>query len=262
MNHLTEEQIDRIIAGDDPEPSHLAECDQCRAALDGWRALRQRLQGALASVRPPAGLAARLRRQSIGSVPGAPAAGNRPGLLGRRRFSRVWTALAAAALLFLAVTLGLRLLEADPAQAAAAALAEIHQANLLGRDSLYAESDPAKVAQYLEGKLGYAPLAPGARAGVKLRGGSLCEFQGKPGASYVLDTPQGPASIIVVAEALGCLGDHDGSTCGIGGICTCRSGQCNIAKVELGGRSYIAVGEQSTAYLAELLASLSDGDAP
>ncbi|NIA22234.1 MAG: hypothetical protein GWP05_09805 [Anaerolineaceae bacterium] len=261
MNHLTEEQIDRLMAGHGPEPSHLAECVECWAALDGRRAMRQRLQGALASVRPPAGLAARLRRQSIASAPGAPARSNRPGL-GRRRFSRVWTALAAAALLFLAVTLGLRLLEANPAQAAADALVKIHQANLLGQDGLYAESDPAKLARYLESKLGFAPLAPGARVGVKIRGGILCRFQDKPGASYVLDTPQGPVSIIVLSELLGCLGDHDGPTCAAGGTCTCRSGQCNIAKVELGGRSYIAVGEQPAAYLAELLASLSDSDAP
>jgi len=260
MNHLTEEQIDRILVGDEPEPSHLGECSQCRAAVEERRAMRQRLQGAFESVRPPAGLATRLRQQVLDRASQGQASGGRPSRL--RQLRPVWATLAAAAVLFLAVTLGLSLLSADPVQAAADALAEIHQANLSGRAVLHAESDPAKAARYLESKLGYAPLAPGPRVGVKLRGGSLCEFQGKPGASYILDTPKGPVSIVVVGEPLGCLCGCDGPTCGNGGACTCGSGPCNIVKMELHGRSYCAVGRQSAAYLTELLATLGASDAP
>ncbi len=260
MNHLTEEQIDGILASDGPEPSHLGECSQCRAAVEGRRSMRQRLQGAFESVRTPAGLATRLCQQVLDRAPQGQASGGRPSRL--RQLRPVWVTLAAAAVLFLAVTLGLSLLSADPVQAAADALAEIHQANLGGQAVLHAESDPAKAARYLESKLGHAPLAPDSRGGVKLRGSSLCEFQGQPSASYVLDTPKGPVSIVVVGEPLGCICDRDGPTCDNGGPCTCESGPCNIVKVELHGRSYCAVGRQSAAYLTELLATLGAGDAP
>ena len=222
--------------------------------------MRQRLQGAFESVRPPAGLATRLGQQVLDRASQGRASGGRPSRL--RQLRPVWATLAAAAVLFLAVTLGLSLLSADPVQAAADALAEIHQANLGGQAVLQAESDPAKVARYLEGKLGYAPLVPAAQAGVKIRGFSLCEFQGRAGASYVLDTPEGPASIVVVGEPLGCLCGCDGPTCGNAGACTCGSGPCNIAKVELHGRSYCAVGRQSATYLTELLATLGASDVP
>ena len=128
MNHLTEEQIDRILAGHEPEPSHLGECSQCRAAVEGRRSMRQRLQGAFESVRPPAGLATRLGQQVLDRASQGRASGGRPSRL--RQLRPVWATLAAAAVLFLAVTLGLSLLSADPVQAAADALADIHQANL------------------------------------------------------------------------------------------------------------------------------------
>ncbi len=202
MTHLTDEQFEDVVQGLAPEPAHLAECPACRDRLAERRAVRDRLRSAMASVRPDAALAERIRRatETARAVPTAAPAKR----LAHRPLPRLaWASLAAAAVILIAVTTILYLTAPNSAQAE---LVRIHTANLSASPGFYAEADPAKLAEYLKTELGFQPAAPQLGQGMAMRGCCVAHFQGHAVGSYVVKTPRGSLSIIVVPQTPAQLG--------------------------------------------------------
>ncbi|MBN2584887.1 MAG: hypothetical protein JXL80_17615 [Planctomycetes bacterium] len=252
MDHLNEDQIEAILSGREAAPRHVAECDECAAVLRGRQAVRRRLQAAFAIVAPPEGLAERLgerfARPRMAEV--------RQMRCRTHRVRLLWTVAAAAAVLAVMITLAARLFEGHSQAAIVEKLAEAHMTNLGRSGPDTGTVEPAAAAEFFRGKLGYAPLMP-ASGGTTIRHYGTVDIDGRPAANLLLETPDGPASVIVTAEPVGCLCGCDGATCADGhATCYCGCGTCNVAKVDRQGHSYCAVGEQPAERLGLLLASL------
>jgi len=257
MNHLTDEQFEDLLQGGATEPAHLAECRACRDRLAEHRAVRARLRSSFASVRADAALAERIRR-SVGEP--RPAAAPRS----LRRPSRVhhlsrfaWAGLAAAAAVIVAAAIPAILYFTAPSMAVAAQaeLVRIHEGNLAAHHEFYTDADPAKLADYLKTHLGFEPATPRLGQGMAMRGCCVAYFRGSAAGSYVVDTPRGPISIIVVPQTPESLGlgrvPGDGRTCWAGAFAT-----NHIVAVRLGDYSYCAVGEVPQDLLTAILLDL------
>ena len=259
MKHLTDEQIEQL-AGGGPEPGHLAECSSCRDRLAQRRAVRDRLQSAFASVKAGPGLLEQIRRQvdaesgrgGEGKV-SAESRGGRSRLL----VFRFWPAMTAAAMLIVVVSVVLHLSAPIPASAAPAELVRIHEHSTSEERDIFTSAEPAKLAEFLKGKLGFAPAMPELGHGMELRGCCVVHFHGRPVGSYVVDTPRGVISIVVVDESPDSLGMTGRSVTRAGR--TYRTGsfaRCEMAVVRLGQYSYCAVGEVEVDLLVDLLERL------
>lgn len=208
--HLTDQQLEEALAGGrgGAHGAHLLACDDCRARLERHRATAGRLRGAFASHKAPAALVARVRQATARAAP-------------RPRVVRWMPALAtAAAAVLIAVPLIVLSISGSQAQAAQAQLAEVHQSNLdrIGDpDHFYSEDDPAKLAAYFKEKLNFAPAMPRPDQGLALRGCCVAHFGRDIVGSYVVKTPSGLISVIVVRRTPAQLGlkdslDVDGKT--------------------------------------------------
>jgi hypothetical protein len=259
MTHLTDEQFEDIIQGTIPEPEHVSGCEQCRNALASKRATAERLRAAFASVKPSENLAANIRAELTKSskAPEKVWHAGHPSII--RLTKAVWPA-AAAAVLIIAVILGIYGISPQPVLGAPAELVQIHQHNLSDSHEFYSESDPKKLAEYFKEKLGFSPSMPALGRGMEIRGCCVRHFQGKIVGSYVVDTPEAVISIIAVTAEPQTLDmnssfEYEGHT-----FYKATFAKCDMVATRLGNYTYCAVGEVSHDYLTQLLASLIPKD--
>jgi hypothetical protein len=168
-----------------------------------------------------------------------------------------WSAwVGLAAILILAVSLFFRFGDPSFPARAQTALVQIHQANLDPDSQLFQDRDPEKLSSYLISKLGFVPRFPKTTPTIIIRGCGVRKFYKKMVASYILDTPAGEVSIIVISqhpsslglkEPLGRIGDDTG-TCWIKSL-----GKVNLAAVRRNNFSYFALGSLSQEKLIETL---------
>lgn len=144
------------------------------------------------------------------------------------------------------------------AEAASAGLFRIHQHALSPHTELYSDADPESLAGFLKKKLGSRPAFPRLGAGMSLRGCCITHFRDKPVGSYVVDTPRGVISVIVVTETPDALGMKDTIRRGDHTYLAGSFAKCNMVTWSLGGYTYCAVGEVPREYLANLLGQLVD----
>ncbi|MHC4396728.1 MAG: hypothetical protein ACYS1A_13845 [Planctomycetota bacterium] len=255
MNHLTEEQFEDVIQGLLPEPEHLADCDRCKKVLAEKTAVANRLRNAFASVTPDEQLVNNIRMHLANHA--EPKQLQFAKRLWDIRFQRIaWP--AAAAVLVMAVILGIYVISPSPAMAAKAELVNIHKHNLSAEHEheFYSEADPDKLAEYFKGKLGFSPSMPVSGQGMALRGCCVRHFRGQIVGSYVVDTPRGVMSVVVVTDKPQSLGmgekfEHQGQI-----FWKSSFAKCDMVTVRIGDYSYCAVGEISHEYLTELLGRL------
>ncbi len=255
MNHLTDEQLEETMQGEGAASAHLEHCSECSERLSEKEALAGRLRSAFATIKPREGLGERIREQlNLGSMP--------PEHAGIRRLSdirshwRDWFAItAAAAVLIIGIPLVIFIYLATPSSAVAAqaALVKIHENNLSANHEFYSEADPEKLAEYFKGKLGFSPSMPRLGQGIALRGCCVAHFRGEVVGSYVVETPQGVMSIVVVTDRPQSLGMGQKFQHGKNTFWKSSFAKCSMVTVRLGDYSYCAVGEISHKYLTELL---------
>lgn len=251
MSHLTDEQFEEIIQGLSTEPEHFETCNQCRELLDEKKAMANRLQGAFAGIKPDEQLSKKILKQLDNER--LYSRGEFVKRLSNIRLRTIkWPATAAAVLIIVAF-LGLYVISPSPAMAAKAELVKIHQHNLSMDHEFYSEADPQKLAEYFKAKLGFTPSMPVPDQGMALRGCCVRYFQGQVVGSYVVDTPRGVMSIVVVAKEPQSLGIgtefiHQGQV-----YWKSSFAKSDIVSVRIGDYSYCAVGEVSHEYLTELL---------
>lgn len=255
MTHLSDEELEGILQGDVSAPAHLGECELCRDRLAESRAIRSRLRSAFDGVHAPRELAERIRSRT-----GRPISRLARGARGGGRATRLirWALplTAAAAALLIAVPLIVFFTGPSPAGAAQAELFNIHRHSLSDHAEIYSDADPESLAKFIRNKLGFTPAFPRLGAGMSLRGCCIAYFRDKPVGSYVVDTPRGVISIIVVTETPKALGmtdtlRHGGRTYPAGAFA-----KSNMVTSVLDGYTYCAVGEVPGELLADLLAQL------
>ncbi len=259
MNHLTNEQFEDIMQGDDIDLTHLNQCRDCRDILAEKQAIAARLRSAFASVKADAGLADRIRCQINQSSETTETAKSIQHTLSTRLHHKLWPALATAAAIFVVlVPLSFYVLTPSVATAAQAELVMIHQQNLGPHREFYNDTDPEKLAEYFKDKLGFAPAFPCTGQGMAIRGCCVAHFKGQIVGSYVVDTPRGVISIIVVTDTPKEMGmTHMLEKTGYEqSLWKSSYAQCNMVTVRLGDYSYCAIGEISETsykYLKDLL---------
>ncbi len=257
MEHLTDQQLEETLRGTAPESDHLEECELCQGRLSEFRALQDRLRVAFTSVHADHKLLERVRSRL--NAPSSDAAAVKPG--GKKAASQVhrifWrAAAAAAALLLIAIPLSIYLATPETAAAAESELFQIYEHSISPDTELHADADPAKLAEHLKDKLGFQPAFPHLGAGMSLRGCCVTHFRNKPVGSYVVQTPRGVISLIVIKEDLKSLGLKDKLQRGDHTYLTGSFAKCKMVASQLGGYTYCAVGEVPQEFLAELLDQL------
>ncbi|MHC4150195.1 MAG: hypothetical protein ACYSR5_12015 [Planctomycetota bacterium] len=259
MNHLTDEQLEEIMLSESPGSEHLADCAQCKERLAEKEALANRLRSAFAAVKGSEELAEQIRRQVNRHSSATKLQASGP-LLRIRSHWRRWLVIGSvAAALAIAGPIVFYFTTSSPVAAARAELVQIHEDNVFGRHAsheFHSETDPDKLAQYFKDKLGFTPYMPLLDQGTALRGCCVRHFRGQIAGSYVVDTPGGVMSIVVVtdpAESFGTGGrfERDGYV-----FWKSSFAMCDMVTVRLGDYSYCAVGETSHEYLTELLSRL------
>ncbi len=258
MDHLTDEQLEQIMGGYELEPDHLKSCRLCRARLTEMRSLAGRLDTAFESIKPGQELLDSIRTE-INARADAEEKSISRNIFDLRAHWRGWaTAISAAAAMMVLVPLLMMQASYQPAMATErkAELAHIHEENLSGDHEFHSESEPEKLASYFNEKLGFDLRIPKTGQGLKLRGCCVRHFQGDVVGSYVVDTPEGVISIVVVtdkAKSLGIEGKftRDGHT-----YWKSAFAKCDMVSVRIGDYTYCAVGEISHEYLTDLLSRL------
>jgi hypothetical protein len=255
--HLSDEQFEDAVREAGPGSPHLQECGECRRRLEELRAIRGRLQSAFASVTAPEALRERMRA-AAGAGPEAvalpapqpPRAG---GALRSPLRRWAWPLAAAAAVLAAAIPLAIFLNQPSRAEAAQRELVQIHQQNLTDGHGFFSDDEPNKLAAYFREKLGFVPAMPKLNQGMAIRGCCVAHFRGKIAGSYVVDTPHGVVSVIVVTDPPASIGlaRREGQAVWEGNL-----GMCNMAAVRVGDYTYTAVGEVSQPSLTQLLGLL------
>jgi hypothetical protein len=259
MSHLTEEQFEEILQGASV-PDHVNDCSQCRARLAEKRALAKRLHKAFASVQANSELANRIRAQ----IGGAPARDEKKGprktiflAVHRRLISGL---AAAAAILLVAIPMGLYVSTGSEAHAAHLELVQLHQNNLRSMDQLFVHNDPNALADHLEKETGHCPAMISADPDVTVCGCCTGQFRGRKVGSYVVETPAGRISIMVLPdspESLGMTRDKAQQPA-LRTMWHAACEDCNIAMVRIGDRSYCAVGEVPRKDLYKVLNTLPE----
>ncbi|MHC4212511.1 MAG: anti-sigma factor family protein [Planctomycetota bacterium] len=247
MNHYTDEQFEDILQNKDVDPAHLEQCEDCRNRLEEKRAIAARLRSAFDSVKPDAELASRIHVQ-LDSLDAK-----------AHRHHKLWSALAAAAaIIVVLVPLALYLAATSSTVASRAQLAKIHHLNLAPNHEFHSSDDPEKLAEYFKDKLDFVPALPLIDKGMEIRGCCVAHFKGSIVGSYVVDTPKGIISIIVVTDTPKSIGmrkihksTQTDQTYWRGSFA-----RCSMVSVRLGDYSYCAVAEISHDYLKDLLERL------
>lgn len=262
MNHLTDEQFEDVLQGSVAPPAHLAQCPQCQKLLAEKLAIAHRLRSAFNAVGPGADLARRIRRHCNLAAQSSPFTEPAHHPWTARLHKRMWPPLAAAAaILVIAVPLALYFTSVPQAKAAQAELVKIHQHNLSPHREFYENANPQKLAEYFKDNLGFTPAFPCTGQGMEIRGCCVAHFKGQIVGSYVVDTPRGIISVIIVTDTPNEIGmnpmpgkkEHEQR------FWKSSYAHCNMVTVRLGGYSYCAIGEISETsykYLTELLSRL------
>ncbi len=249
MKHLTDIELEEMVRMAEPDNEHLMQCEHCKGRLAEMRALKSHLQSAFANVKASEELAGKIRKQLSSGMSKAHSSLHSS----LRRLA--WSASAAAAIL-LVITIGMLTLRPSAAEAARAELFDIHISNVAGNHEFHTTSDPAELAEYFKEKLGFTPNLPEPGKGMALRGCCVRHFKDQVVGSYVVDTPEGVMSIVVVAdspESMGMIGSRgDNSRTFYKG----DFAQSNMVAIRMGQYSYCAVGEISHDYLIDLLSKL------
>ncbi len=259
MNHLTNEQFEDIMQGSDIDLTHLNQCRDCRDRLTEKRLIAIKLRSAFMSVKADEGLADRIRNQINQNSENTKIAKSIQLTWATYLHHKLGPALAtAAAVLVVLVPLSLYVLTPSTAIAAQAELVMIHQQNLGPHREFYNDTDPEKMAEYFKDKLGFTPAFPCTGQGMEIRGCCLAHFKGQIVGSYIVDTPRGIISVIVVTDTP----KEMGMTYMAGekgyeqSLWKSSYAQCNMVTVRLGDYSYCAIGEISKIshkYLKDLL---------
>jgi hypothetical protein len=162
----------------------------------------------------------------------------------------------AAAILIIVVPLSVYFGTPSAARAAHAELVKIHNHNLSPGHEFYSEAEPEKLAEYFKDKLGFNPRLPESSRGLALRGCCVRHFRGQVVGSYVVETPEGVMSIVVVTDKPESLGIKSKFRKGQYTYWKSSFAKCDMVTVRIGDYSYCAVGEISHEYLTELLSQL------
>ncbi|MHC4494238.1 MAG: anti-sigma factor family protein [Planctomycetota bacterium] len=256
MNHMTDEQFEDILQGEDIDLAHLTECQDCRDRLAEKKAIAERLRSAFGSVQASPALVDRLRQKLRASATAATTDGPVQRVSPRRHRWQIWPGLAAAAaVLIVLVPLSLYFGSPSAARAAQAELVGIHHENLGPDREFFSDAEPEKLAEYFKNELGFSPAFPCTGHGMAIRGCCVAHFRERIAGSYVVDTPQGVISIIVVTDTPKSMGmsrmlekTRAGQACWKASFA-----RCSMVTVRLGDYSYCAVGEISHKYLLELI---------
>jgi hypothetical protein len=142
------------------------------------------------------------------------------------------------------------------AHAAHAELVRIHKENLAPDQEFYSEAEPEKLAAYFKDKLGFNPRLPEPGHGMALRGCCVRHFRGQVVGSYVVVTPRGIMSVVVVTDKPESLGKSSRFTKGQQTYWRSSFAKNDMVSVRIGDYTYCAVGEISHEYLTELLIQL------
>ncbi len=258
MNHLTDEQFEDLIQGKDVRFAHLKDCIECRGRLSEKQALASRLRLAFAKIKPQDSLAEQIRRKLNVSSMRVKHTGKRH-LLNVLFQRQTWLRLAsAAAVLIIAIPFVFFLAEPSSASAAKAELVNIHKHNLSAdhEHEFYNQADPKKVAEYFKGRLGVSPIILRTRQGQSLRGCCLCRFKGKIVGSYVVQTPKGVMSIVVITDKPQSLGMDRKFRIGNRVFWSSSFAKHKLVIIRIGQYSYCAVGKGPDSHLTELLTQL------
>lgn len=247
MSHLNDEQFEELLQGNLSGTEHLEHCPQCQAKLAEQKALAKRLRLAFDGVKSSAGLAEKIREQMEPPNPKA-----------EHKNWRGWSGLAAAVLFFVALPLGWYFMNDSTDHNVYAELSKIHHSNLAGENAFFSNDDPDQLSDYFRKELGFSPQFPTMGHGLGIRGCCVKHFRGQIVGSYVVDTPKGVISVIVVTDTPKSIGMErqkrpnttkqkfwDGSFA-----------HCNMVTVRLGDYSYCAVGEVTHDDLTVLLERL------
>jgi hypothetical protein len=247
MNHYADEQFEDILQNKDVDPAHLERCEDCRKRLEEKRAIAARLRSAFDSVKPDAEFASRIHVQLDSLEAKA------------HHRHKLWSSLAAAAAIAVVlVPLALYLAAPSPTEASRAELAKIHHLNLAPNPEFNSSDDPEKLAEYFKDKLDFVPALPRLGKGMEIRGCCVAHFKGSIVGSYVVDTPKGIISIIVVTDTPKSIGMKQMSKSAESDQTYWRGSfaRCSMVSVRLGDYSYCAVAEISHDYLKDLLERL------
>jgi anti-sigma factor RsiW len=253
MSTLNDDNFESILSGDKPVPPELADDAALERRLATHRALKDRLHKAFDDVAPDAAFAERLRQELASADPAKPASQDRRRVRREVRF-RMWPLVAAAAVVVLvAIPLGVLLLGPEEVMAARKEFARLHALHETGDAALFHDEDPARMAAHLKKELSYDATVRSLAPGETVRGCCVDRFRGRKVASYVLETPHGVVSIIVSSESPEQLQlrhriERSGRT-----LWRCRHGNCRIAGIVCGERSYYAVGDVPPEVLTDLL---------
>jgi len=261
MSHLTDEQFEALLQGQDLYQEHLGRCEHCRARLAEKQALGARLRSAFSQVSPSVALSQRIREQVSHK---AKPAEKTPGIRIKQRV-RVWTAglSAAAAVLIIALILAFSLTPST-AQATPSILAEIHTQNMAGQHEFWAETDPNVLAARYTERLGFAARLPCPCQGLKLC--SCCIEPCLKGntvlGTYVAGTDQGIITVAVVNDKPASLGKGDIIQEGGRRFYQSRFGPCHMVAARIGDQTYCAIGKMAHSHLKDLLVQLVHKQGP
>jgi hypothetical protein len=249
--HLSDEQFEAILGGEQADHPHLRQCRACRGRLDEMRAVRGRLRRAFASVRPAGDLAERIR----GHLAAGDEAAAAPHPRERARFIRLMPALAgAAAVVVIGVLVGVYFsTSGSSATAAVAELARIHADNVAEAEGFRPETDAARIVAHLASHAERGPEQPRVCRCSKLSGCAVVSFHGRKTATYCIDTPAGRISVVVAAETpeelgLSAMPSRNGMSVWSG-----SHQDDSVAATRSGERTYCVIGKLPVEELADLL---------
>ncbi|NQV31763.1 MAG: hypothetical protein HQ515_03670 [Phycisphaeraceae bacterium] len=253
MTHLTNEQFEDILQTQDLSNDHLNGCEQCQARLKEKQTLAARLKNAFADIAPSDELAKKIRSQiALGSPKETEP--NEPRIVNLthpwKRWATTFSSIAAI------LVVGLILKVTVVPTPAYAGLVKIHQHNLSEGHDFVAQSDPNLLAVHFREQLGFNPRLPELGHGLELRGCCIKHFQGDIVGSYIVDTPQGIISVIVVEDEPASLGietvsQNNGQTYFLS-----QFAKCDMVAIRIADYTYCAVGEISSIYLQSFLEKL------
>lgn len=246
MTHLTDEQLESIVQGQDKDNPHLQACDQCRARLAEKQAIARRLRSAFAGIQPPDKLVQDIRAGFGAKEPKA--------TVRLEDVRKKWVArLSAMAAVFLVGVFAVVSLSPSSAHATQTTLAEIHKMSPSGEHALWKQTDPNVLAEQYQQRLGVPTQLP--PCGEKISLCTCCIHKWEKHSivgTYLALTEQGNITIAIVEslpEALGePMSDPD--------YYQSQKDQCNIVAVRLGEQTYCAVGQLEHRILQDLLKQL------
>lgn len=245
MKRYSDEQLEEILQGRQPEPADLDTGSKRRVAE--MRAVRERLRSAFASVHAGGAFAERLGQRLTAAAKPTPV--RRPT---SRRVLRPWfwrvglPAVAAAAVLLIGVPLWMHW--SGPGDSSAqAALVGIHRSILSPPPGMefIEDDDPERVASWLKERVGVAPTVPCGSSGAAVKCCCVSKFRGKRVGSYMLQCPKGAVTVVLTEDTPGSMRLRHSKVRNGWTFWTCEYGPCKIAATRVGNLTYCVVGETS-----------------